>query len=58
MCGNTLITAQTGASGKPCNTVYVVERLFIRKEHYVAILLDRNIGAPQLIVSEKGGNSY
>ena len=57
MCGNTLITAQTGPSGKPCSTVYIVERLFIRKEHYVAILLDRNIGAAQLIVSEKGGKS-
>jgi len=56
MCGKTLITHQTGATGRPCNAVYIVERVYIRKEHYVAFLLDRGAGALTLVVSEKGGN--
>jgi len=33
----------------------VMERVFVRHEHYAAIILDRKLGCPELIVSEKGG---
>ena len=55
MLGNTLITKQSGSAGKPCNTIYVVERVYMRKEHYLSIFLDRGTQGPMIIVSEKGG---
>lgn len=55
MIGDTLVTKQTGAKGKPCNRVYVVEKVKVEKEMYVCIMLNRNIGKPVLIVSAKGG---
>jgi len=57
MLGNTLITKQSGSAGKPCNTVYVVERVYMRKEHYLSIFLDRGSQGPMIIVSEKGGGN-
>jgi succinyl-CoA synthetase beta subunit len=41
MLGATLYTKQTGPSGKPCNTVFICERLYPRREYYFAILMDR-----------------
>jgi succinyl-CoA synthetase beta subunit len=41
MLGGRLITKQTGAEGKPCDVVYVVERKQVKKEFYFAILMDR-----------------
>ena len=32
MLGHTLITKQTGAEGKPVNKVYLMERLYLRRE--------------------------
>ncbi|KAI9188954.1 succinate--CoA ligase beta chain [Blastocladiella emersonii ATCC 22665] len=55
MLGSTLITKQTGAAGKPCNTVYVVERLYPRREYYFAILMDRKYQGPVLVGSNQGG---
>ncbi|KAF8820329.1 putative succinate-Coenzyme A ligase, beta subunit [Cardiosporidium cionae] len=55
--GNTLITRQTGPTGKVCNVVFVCERFYIRREKYVAILLDRSTGGPLLIGSAVGGMS-
>lgn len=57
MLGKTLITKQTGSHGKPCNTVYVVERVYMRKENYISILLDRSSNGPVIIASSKGGMS-
>lgn len=31
MIGKTLITPQTGVSGKKCNDVFLVEKIFLRK---------------------------
>ncbi|KAM3143685.1 hypothetical protein pb186bvf_004181 [Paramecium bursaria] len=55
MLGNTLITKQTGALGKKCEYVYVVERSFLRKEMYLSVALDRERGGLTIIASEKGG---
>lgn len=41
MLGHRLSTKQTGAQGRPCNRVFVVEPVSYSKEFYLAILLDR-----------------
>eukprot|EP00471_Norrisiella_sphaerica_P013077 CAMPEP_0184496564 /NCGR_PEP_ID=MMETSP0113_2-20130426/34271_1 /TAXON_ID=91329 /ORGANISM="Norrisiella sphaerica, Strain BC52" /LENGTH=429 /DNA_ID=CAMNT_0026883241 /DNA_START=84 /DNA_END=1373 /DNA_ORIENTATION=+ len=55
MLGQRLVTKQTGPEGKPCNKVFVTERLFLRKETYFAILMDRGSGGPMLVGSSEGG---
>lgn len=40
MIGKVLITKQTGAAGKICNSVMVTARMFPRKEHYMAVMLE------------------
>eukprot|EP01128_Nolandella_sp_AFSM9_P010968 TRINITY_DN7686_c0_g1_i1.p1 TRINITY_DN7686_c0_g1~~TRINITY_DN7686_c0_g1_i1.p1 ORF type:complete len:442 (-),score=132.87 TRINITY_DN7686_c0_g1_i1:298-1587(-) len=55
MLGHRLITKQTGAAGKPCNVLYMVEKMDIIKETYVAIVLDRATGGPVLVASSEGG---
>eukprot|EP01088_Endostelium_zonatum_P014887 TRINITY_DN3429_c0_g1_i1.p1 TRINITY_DN3429_c0_g1~~TRINITY_DN3429_c0_g1_i1.p1 ORF type:complete len:458 (-),score=136.83 TRINITY_DN3429_c0_g1_i1:214-1587(-) len=57
MLGHKLITKQTGAEGKICNKVYVAERLFVRRETYVAILMDRASCGPVIVGSSKGGTN-
>jgi len=57
MLGKTLITKQTGAAGKPCNTVMLAERFQIKTEKYFAILMDRGYGGPIMIGSKTGGTS-
>ncbi|KZZ98199.1 succinyl-CoA ligase beta-chain [Ascosphaera apis ARSEF 7405] len=55
MIGNKLITKQTGARGRMCNSVYICERKFARKEFYLAILMDRANQCPTLVASSQGG---
>jgi len=55
MLGQTLITAQTGSKGKPVHQVFIQERVYSRRELYVAILLDRLAGGPVIIGSASGG---
>ncbi|KAK9455086.1 ATP-grasp domain-containing protein [Dipodascopsis uninucleata] len=55
MLGHKLITKQTGAAGKLCTAVYVVEREFVRREAYLAILLDRTTRGPVIVASSQGG---
>ena len=55
MIGKTLVTKQTGEAGRPCNGVFVVEKVEIAKEMYFAILMDRASGGPMLVASSKGG---
>lgn len=51
MLGDTLVTKQSGPQGKPCNTVYVVEKVNIKKEMYLSIMLDRENACPLVIAS-------
>jgi succinyl-CoA synthetase beta subunit len=55
MIGHKLITKQTGAKGRICNSVYIVERKFARREFYLAILMDRASQAPVIVASSQGG---
>ncbi|XP_057302327.1 succinate--CoA ligase [ADP-forming] subunit beta, mitochondrial-like [Hydractinia symbiolongicarpus] len=57
MLGKNLYTIQTGDSGRPCNEVLIVERLYPRREYYFAITLDRKAKGPLLIASSQGGMS-
>jgi len=57
MLGKTLITKQTGAEGKPNNTLLIAEKVSIASEKYFAILMDRGSGGPVLIGSKTGGTS-
>ena len=55
MIGKKLVTKQTGQAGRICNSVYVVERLYVRREFYVAIVMDRQTQGPVIIASSQGG---
>ena len=57
MIGHNLITKQTGAKGRICNSVFLVERKFARREFYLAILMDRANQCPVIIGSSQGGMS-
>ncbi len=55
MFGNTLVTAQTGAAGRKVQTVYFTQASDIKKEYYLAILLDRASSRPVIVASTEGG---
>eukprot|EP00923_Selenidium_pygospionis_P058077 GHVN01101898.1.p1 GENE.GHVN01101898.1~~GHVN01101898.1.p1 ORF type:complete len:446 (+),score=76.63 GHVN01101898.1:58-1395(+) len=55
MIGNTLVTTQTGPEGKICKTLLICERVYIRRERYFAILMDRTVQGPLLVGSSEGG---
>lgn len=55
MIGHKLITKQTGAKGRQCDSVYIVERKFARREFYLAVLMDRASQAPVIVASSQGG---
>lgn len=55
MIGHKLITKQTGERGRICNSVYIVERKFARREFYLAILMDRQSQSPVIVASSQGG---
>jgi succinyl-CoA synthetase beta subunit len=57
MLGNHLVTKQSGAAGKPCNTLMLAEKFEIKNEKYFAILMDRGSGGPLMIGSKTGGTS-
>jgi len=57
MLGKTLITKQTGAEGKPNNTLLLAEKVQIEAEKYFAILMDRGSSGPVMIGSKVGGTS-
>eukprot|EP00922_Rhytidocystis_sp_ex-Travisia-forbesii_P003328 GHVS01004869.1.p1 GENE.GHVS01004869.1~~GHVS01004869.1.p1 ORF type:complete len:518 (+),score=117.70 GHVS01004869.1:129-1682(+) len=57
MLGNHLVTKQTGEQGKLCSKVLVCERFYLRREKYLALLMDRNSGGPLFIGSVVGGTS-
>jgi succinyl-CoA synthetase beta subunit len=55
MIGHKLITKQTGAAGRPCNSVLICERKFARREFYLAVLMDRGTQSPVIVASSQGG---
>ncbi len=55
MLGNVLVTKQTGPAGRLVNRVLVALAPNIRRELYVAVLLDRARGCPVLMASTEGG---
>lgn len=55
MIGHKLITKQTGAAGRDCNSVLICERKFARREFYLAILMDRGTQSPVVVASSQGG---
>jgi len=55
MLGKTLVTKQTGPTGKTVNTILVEEGLAIARELYLGVVVDRGAGGPVLIMSSEGG---
>jgi len=55
MVGNTLVTAQTGPAGRKVQTIYFTVASDIKKEYYLAILLDRAASRPVIVASTEGG---
>ena len=57
MLGQNLITKQTTAAGMPCNKVMLVERMHMKREMYISLMLDRASNGPVFIASPCGGTS-
>lgn len=57
MLGANLITKQTTKEGLPCTKVMLVERMYMKREMYISIMLDRAAGGPIFIASPSGGTS-
>jgi succinyl-CoA synthetase beta subunit len=55
MLGQTLVTKQTGEEGRFVRKVIIAESVDIKKELYLAILMDRATGQPVIIASTEGG---
>ncbi len=55
MLGNTLVTVQTGPAGRKVQTVYFTVASEIKKEYYLALLLDRASSRPVIVASTEGG---
>src|SRR3982751_3267725 len=55
MLGATLVTIQTGASGKQVNRLYIEEGSDIDKEFLLSILVDRETSEVSVVVSAEGG---
>ena len=55
MLGNTLVTIQTGPAGRKVQTIYFTAASDIKKEYYLAILLDRASSKPVIVASTEGG---
>lgn len=57
MLGANLVTKQTGEDGVPCNKVMLAERVYLRREMYLSILMDRGSQGPVVVASPAGGMS-
>merc|ERR1712223_1642307 len=55
MIGDFLITKQTGAEGRICNSVMITERKYTSKEYYIAFMNERAFNGPVIIASSEGG---
>ncbi len=55
MLGKTLVTVQTGPSGKVVDRLYIEDGSAIEKEFYLSLLVDRGTGRVAFVVSTEGG---
>jgi succinyl-CoA synthetase beta subunit len=55
MINSHLVTKQTDAEGRLCKEVMVCQRLYVRREYYFGITMERKFGGPVLIGSRHGG---
>jgi len=55
MLGNTLVTKQTGETGKQVNRLYIEDGADIERELYCSLLVDRAVGKVAFVVSTEGG---
>lgn len=55
MLGSTLVTMQTGESGKKVNRLLLEQGIEIEEEFYLSILLDRQVGRYIMMASSEGG---
>jgi succinyl-CoA synthetase beta subunit len=55
MLGRTLVTKQTGPSGKQVNRLYVEDGAEIARELYLSLLVDRSSGRVAFVASTEGG---
>lgn len=53
--GMTLVTPQTGPEGRLVRKLYIEQGCDIKKEYYVAMLVDRHYGRPVMMGSSEGG---
>ncbi|WP_299838504.1 ADP-forming succinate--CoA ligase subunit beta [uncultured Paracoccus sp.] len=55
MLGRTLVTHQTGPSGKQVNRIYIEDGSDISRELYLALLVDRGTSRVSFVASTEGG---
>jgi len=55
MLGNVLVTRQTGPEGRLVNKLIIAAAPDIKKELYLAVLLDRSSSRPVVMASTEGG---
>jgi succinyl-CoA synthetase beta subunit len=55
MLGQILVTKQTGAEGRKVQTLLISEGVKIKREFYLAVLLDRANSRPLVMASTEGG---
>jgi succinyl-CoA synthetase beta subunit len=55
MLGRTLVTHQTGPSGKQVNRIYIEDGSDIARELYLALLVDRQTSRVSFVASTEGG---
>src|SRR3989442_724690 len=55
MLGQTLVTKQTGPEGRVVNKLLIEAASNIKKEFYLAVLLDRTASRPIVMASTEGG---
>ena len=56
MLGQELVTKQA-PNGIMCNKVLLVERMYLRREMYLSLLMDRASQGPMMVASPRGGTS-
>ncbi|MGA3283595.1 MAG: ADP-forming succinate--CoA ligase subunit beta [Verrucomicrobiota bacterium] len=55
MLGQVLVTRQTGSEGRRVQTLLIASGAKVKKEFYLAVLLDRAVGRPLVMASTEGG---